>query len=115
MDEEQETQEEQESRPGLISRLGGFINGVAAPSQESEGDKAESLDDLFEVPQEEDNDIRTDDLLELDEEDIMGGDVNDVLEVSQADIVNGSQKPKAKSKVRRVFIHPNVSQVSGLR
>lgn len=55
-------------------------------------EKEDDLSDLFEVPQEEDNDIYTDDLLELDEEE----GVEDLLTVSREDIVNGTRKSKPK-------------------
>jgi len=74
-------------------------------------EKEDDLSDLFEVPQEEDNDIYTDDLLELDEEE----GVEDLLTVSQEDIMSG---PRAKKKPTLKLVRTNkpyYPELTGLR
>jgi len=72
-------------------------------------EKEDELADLFEVPQEEDNDIYTDDLLELDEEE----GVEDLLTVSREDIMNGTRS-KPKPKLVRTT-RPYYPELTGLR
>lgn len=54
------------------------------------------LDDLFEVPQPEDNDMYTDDLLAVDGEEAVG----DLLEVTMEDIMGEAPTPKDKAAPR---------------
>jgi len=72
-------------------------------------EKEDDLADLFEVPQEEDNDIYTDDLLELDEPE----GVEDLLTVSREDIMNGTRS-KPKPKLMRTN-KPYYPELTGLR
>lgn len=53
------------------------------PEPEPKAEEKGELDDLFEVPQPEDNDMVTDHLVELDEED----DLSDLTSVSREDIM----------------------------
>lgn len=63
---------------------------------------ADDMADLFEVPQDEDNDMYTDDLFEVDDADIMGGDnLTDLTAVQNEDIMGN--RPKPKPKYRRVY------------
>ena len=78
------------------------------PEPEVEEEKEpDELADLFEVPQPEDNDMRTDIALDLDEEDIMGGDpdMSDLVDVPD-EVFTGappaSEPEKVKRPVRRV-------------
>lgn len=87
-------------------RLPSFPSVEAAPVIEGEGE----LDDLFEVPEPEDNDINCDDLLELDEEE----GVEDLLTVSHEDIVNGNDKPKPKPQLVRTN-KPYPPMLTGMR
>ena len=103
MDEEQ-TQEETRAQQ-IARRLGMAVSSPArieaAPVVESGDDMA----DLFEVPQEEDNDMRVDDLLELNDEE----GVEDLLSVSHEDVMYGAGKPKPKPVVRTVSPIPRLT------
>ena len=86
------------------------------PPVEAEKDDSESLDDLFEGPQPEDNDIEVDDLLELDDSDL-DSDLEDVLGVNRGDVINGESKPKPKPRFRRtgkVYTPPQLGSIMGL-
>ncbi len=86
--EEEEEEEEERSevgvgRPIIVERI------LEAPP-----DEEDSLADLFEVPQEEDNDIRVDDLFELPDDE----DISDLTSVSDEDVMRGEPVPGARSK-----------------
>lgn len=61
------------------------------------------MDDLFEVPEEDDDDIYSEDLLELDNErDVMGGNMDDLFSVKEEDIMGRKPQPKTIKRIRRV-------------
>lgn len=68
------------------------IPPVAPELEEVEEEKKDELADMFEVPQEDDNDMVTDHLVELDEED----DLSDLTAVSREDIMGTPPKPRVR-------------------
>lgn len=64
---------------------------VEEPKAEQEGD---DMSDLFEVPEETDNDMEVDDLVEPPDEESM----DDLVSVSNEDIMGEAPKPKVKSQ-----------------
>ena len=54
------------------------------------------MSDLFEVPQETDNDMTVDHLFELDDED---EDMSDLVTVDEEDLMGPAPKPKAKYRI----------------
>lgn len=66
---------------------------VAEVEEESEGD----VDDLFEVPQLEDNDMRTDHLIDIDDPE----DLSDLTAVTQEDVMGTPPKQKPKYRLVR--------------
>jgi hypothetical protein len=72
----------------------------------------DDLSDLFEVPDEHDNDMEVDDLLDTDIDDLVdvgeedvygGGDLSDVLSVSHEDIMGEKSRVKYPTSRRRVI------------
>lgn len=64
--------------------------------------RVHELDDLFEVPQPEDNDMEVDDLFEIPEEDIdFSDDLSDITQVTNEDVMGSPPKPKAQPRFRR--------------
>lgn len=128
MDEEQEERKESMAQR-MAGGFGRLIGANARPSPiivrtppsavvpSTSHDNGGELEDLFAVPEPEDNDIRTDDLLELDEEDIFGGpeDMSDILSVSREDVINGNDKPKPKLKLVRTNKPYPSAGLTGLR
>lgn len=53
---------------------------------------SDGIDDLFEVPQPEDNDMAIDHLIEVDEEE----DISDLVDVSNEDIIGEAPEPPKK-------------------
>jgi len=84
-DEEEEVEEEQAIR----------VPAEATPPEEVEEKPKDELEDLFEVPQEEDNDMATDHLVDVDEEE----DLSDLTDVSREDVM-GTPPVVRKRKVR---------------
>lgn len=72
--------------------------------------RADELSDLFEVPQEDDNDMYTDDLFELDEEDDLEDDLSDLTSVSHEDIMGDAPRQKPRYRIvrpaRRRIVRP---------
>ena len=96
------------------------------PEPEVEEEEEDELKDLFEVPQPEDNDMRTDIALDFDEEDIIGGDSNmsDLVDVPEEDIMGEpeseeAERPVVKKKkyriVRPIRREPPPTSVGGIR
>jgi hypothetical protein len=77
-----------------LGRTGDILWGQ--PEQKPERPKSD-MDDLFEVPQEDDNDMYTDDLFEVDEEDLdMDDDLSDLMTVSREDVMGKKPIPKSQ-------------------
>jgi hypothetical protein len=70
----------------ILNALDKFGKAIVPPKN--------ALADLFEVPQENDNDIYTDDLLELPEDD----NIQDLFNVSKEDIIGRPRTPKIKKQ-----------------
>ena len=115
-DEEEQTEEETIMVP------------AEATPPEPEVEEEDELKDLFEVPQPEDNDMRTDIALDFDEEDIIGGDpdMSDLVDVPEEDIMGEpepegeeAERPIVKKKkyriVRPIRREPPPTSVGGIR
>lgn len=104
-----------EPRPSFAERAGGFTakaGDVGASAFERAGEFVNpepnappnnDMSDLFEVPQENDNDMYIDDLFEVDDADIMGDDdpdMSDLTRVTQEDIMGPTPRK------RRVIRNP---------
>ena len=81
----------------------------AAPQHEP----GHELDDLFEVPQPEDNDMYVDDLIAVDEED----DVSDLLEVTMEDVMGQAPTPRveASPRFKRTAVRYSPTGITGVR
>ena len=80
-----------------LSRTGETLWGPPEPKPEPEPEPepkpeqpASALDDLFEVPDEDDNDMYVDDLIAVDEE----GDLSDLTRVTEEDIMGSPPRPR---------------------
>jgi len=102
-DEEEEQTEETTIR----------IPTEATPPEEVEEEPKDELDDLFEVPQPEDNDMATDHLVDIDEEE----DLSDLTTVTDEDIMGSPPVVrKRKERPRRVGIRrePPPTSIGGV-
>jgi len=90
-----------------LQRTGDTLWGKGGPEAEK---PKNDMSDLFEVPQEEDNDMYTDDLFELDEEDV--GDeesLADLTRVTEEDIMGApprSKRPERPQRTQRPYTPP---------
>jgi len=79
---------------------GAEVGYQPVPEPEPEPEEEDELADLFEVPQPEDNDMRTDHLVEVPKEE----DFSDLVEVSEADIMGDDfpgTPPSSEEPVQR--------------
>jgi len=83
----------QSNYPAPIEESG--MEAVQAPIAVTEGEsEGDDMADLFEVPEETDNDMAVDDLVEPPDEESM----DDLVSVSNEDIMGAAPKPKVKSQ-----------------
>lgn len=84
---------------------------------EEQPEKTEHPEDvMFEVPQEDDNDIRTDDLFEIDEEDLDPGDegdLSDITRVTNDDLMGGPLIRRSPRKPKRIIRRYNPPPTMG--
>ncbi len=74
------------------------------------------LEDLFEVPEEEDNDMYIDDLFELDEEDFdLEEDLSDLTQVTDEDIMGKAPPPRPAKFTRTSKRYIPPTTMGGLR
>lgn len=99
-DEEERTEEETIIVPAEATPPEAAV--VEVPEAEEEPGE---LDDLFEVPQPEDNDMRTDIALDVSEEDIMGGDpdMSDLTDVPD-EVFSGAPPAEEPEQVQRPVV-----------
>lgn len=83
----------------------------------------DDLSDLFEVPDEHDNDMEVDDLLDTDIDDLVdvddedvygGGDLSDVLSVTHEDIMGEKSRVKYPTSRRRIIRGSTPTSMSGI-
>lgn len=103
---EGEEPEDEELNPELIVPLPEpIVLPSLIPAEEQKPERpADELADLFEVPQEEDNDMYTDDLFELDDEE----DLSDLTRVTREDVMGKPRKarPPKYLQIRRPYYPP---------
>lgn len=89
-----------------LGRTGDVLWGQSGQAPEK---PKSDMDDLFEVPEEDDNDMYTDDLFEVDEEDVeFDDDLSDLTRVTEEDIMGKKPVPRPQQfrRTRRQYNPP---------